>query len=48
MSPFINTVGYRDALPYYQLYYVFIHIHLYGASYCGHAQRIIENTWVEW
>ncbi|MEE2786702.1 MAG: fructosamine kinase family protein [Myxococcota bacterium] len=32
---------YQAAIPYYQLYYVLVHIHLYGATYCQHLHHIL-------
>lgn len=35
--------GYKDRLPFYQLYYLLVHLILFGASYYGSVKSIIER-----
>lgn len=33
----------EDAIPFYQLYYVLVHVHFFGASYVGSVQKILRK-----
>lgn len=33
-----------EAIPFHQLYFVLVHVHLFGAGYLGHVRRILDRS----
>ena len=33
----------RDALPYYQVYYILVHVHFFGQGYCRHLRQVLSR-----
>jgi phosphatidylserine decarboxylase len=32
-----------EAIPYYQLYYLLVHVHFFGQSYCRSVEKVLEE-----
>ncbi len=33
----------EEAIPYYQLYYILVHVHFFGVGYCREVSRVLEQ-----